>query len=371
MKLRFNRVEAADAMASLCSVAAARTPKDILKCVCLEAKSDVLLMSATDLELSLISAVTQVETADPGKTVVVADTFYRILHEASDETMLLETDATQLHVKGRGSHFRIVTHDAEEFPAIPMMTATPAFTVDAKSLLKQVEWTVLAAARESSRYAIEGVLWDFKDGDLVLAATDGRRLSVAPGKVSGESNGQDSKASKAIVPTRALTIFSRLASDYDGPVGVLIKENLMLLNIGGAHLGTSLVEGNFPNYNDVIPGDCDQTATLERTEFLAALKQASLLTNEESKGVRLSFGKGDLTISSRAPEQGEATVSIPCKYDEEAIEIGFNPVFLVDVLRVAGSEEVTLSMKDANRPGVLRAQGDFLCVVMPVSLKSG
>ncbi len=109
---------------------------------------------------------------------------------------------------------------------------------------------------------------------------------------------------------------------------------------------------------------------LKTTEFLSALKQAALLTNEESKGVRLAFSDGDLTISSRAPEQGEATVSIPVEYKYEPLDIGFNPVFLLDVLRAVHTDEISLALKEANRPGVLRAQDHFLYVVMPVNLAS-
>lgn len=369
MKLRFNREEIADALSALCSVAASRTPKDILKCVSIDAQSDVLFLEATDLELSLRCSLTQVEIDEPGRAVVIADTLNRIVHEASDETMVMHTDATQMHVKGRGSHFKIVTHDPQDFPAIPRMPDAPTFNVEVEQLRKQIEWTVLSAARETSRFAINGVLWELADGKLTLAATDGRRLSIAPG--TAEVGSKSEETTSVIVPTKALSIFTRLSGDHEGQVSVSLADNLIMMVIGNAQLGSSLVEGSFPNFRDVVPADCDQVATLDKAEFLGALKQASLLTNEESKGVRLAFTNGDLTISSRAPEQGEATISIPVEYKHDAIEIGFNPVFLVDVLRVVDESEVRLAMKDANRPGLLTTDKDYVYVVMPVSLKSG
>jgi DNA polymerase-3 subunit beta len=120
----------------------------------------------------------------------------------------------------------------------------------------------------------------------------------------------------------------------------------------------------------VIPQDCNREVVLNTAEFQTALKQAALLTNEESKGVRLRFADGSLTISSRAPEQGEATVSMPVKYTDTTTEIGFNPVFLLDVLRVVQEDELVFAFKEPNRPGVVRAGSNFLYVVMPVNLGS-
>ncbi len=368
MKLRFNRQEMGDALAAICSVAAARTPKEILKCVRLEAKADVLLLSATDLELSLRCAVTQVEVDEPGDSVVNADTLARIVRESRDELLGAETDATQLHIRGSGSHFQIVTQDVGDFPPVPAMEGEADFTIERDVLQRLVEWTSLAAARESTRYAINGVLWEIDGDKLTLAATDGRRLSVAHDKFTA---GKGSPAvTEAILPVKALSVLSRLSVEGATAVAVKLTANQAFITLGGAVIGTSLVEGHFPNYRDVVPADCDRTAMLKTAEFLSALKQASLLTNEESKGVRLAFSEGDLTISSRAPEQGEATVSIPVEFKHEPLEVGFNPVFLLDVLRAVHTDEITLSLKEANRPGVLRAQDGFLYVVMPVNLTS-
>ena len=142
------------------------------------------------------------------------------------------------------------------------------------------------------------------------------------------------------------------------------------MKVGGAVIHTSLIEGHFPKYQDVIPADCDRVVQLNTAEFHSALRCAALLTNEESKGVRLSFAEGGLTLSSRAPEQGEATISLEIAYDGEPIQIGFNPVFLSDVLRVVHTDEITFAFKDSKRPGVVRMGDNFIHVVMPVHLSS-
>lgn len=367
MKLRFNREEAAEALSAVCTVAAVRTPKEILKCVRMEALPDALLLSATDLEIGLRVAVTQVEVDEPGETLVVADTLSRIVHECSDEVLLAETKASELHLRGAGSHFQIITQAPADFPPVPTLEAEPDFTIENGLLRRMIEWTVFASARESTRYAINGVLWEISGKELVMAATDGRRLSVAKGKLS---SCKTKSVPNAIVPGKALSLFNRLPGDSEASVAVKVSSNQMLLRIGRAVVSTNLVEGHFPKYQDVIPTDCDRTVELNTAEFHGALKRAALLTNEESKGVRLSFEDGSLTLSSRAPEQGEATISLPVGYKGEPIAIGFNPVFLTDVLRVTNTDEVTFAFKEPNRPGVLRMGDAFTHVVMPVNLSS-
>jgi len=158
MKLRFNRHEAAEALSSSCKVAASRTPKEILKCVRVDVLPDAMLFSATDLELGLRIAVTQVEVDEPGETLVVADTLSKIVRECTDEVMTIETSGNNLHVRGAGSHFQIVTQSPADFPPVTALEGEPDFTIDDALLRRMIEWTVFAAARESTRYAINGVL---------------------------------------------------------------------------------------------------------------------------------------------------------------------------------------------------------------------
>lgn len=365
MKLRFNRQEMAEVLSAVSSVAAARTPKEILRCVHMEARSDVVLLSATDLELSLRCAVTQVEVEEPGDTVVVADTLSRIVRECEDELLSVETAENVLHVRGAGSHFQVLTQDVSDFPAIPSMDADSDITIEHSVLSRLIELTVFAAARESTRYAIHGVLWEVEGKRLTLAATDGRRLSLAHGKLVEQG---PAEISHVIVPAKSLSLFARLPSESATQVKVKMTSNQLLLNIDGAMISTSLVEGQFPKYQDVVPTDCDRVTELNTAEFHSALKRAALLTNEESKGVRFSFSEGNLTLSSRAPNQGEAEIALPVIYKAEPLEIGFNPVFILELLRVAHTEQITFAVKAANRPGVIRFGEDFVYVVMPVNL---
>jgi DNA polymerase-3 subunit beta len=364
MKLRVNRQELAEALAAAGSVAAGRTPKPILQCVLLEAHSDCCVLKATDLELSIRCTVTQVEVDQTGEVLVSADKLSHIVRESNEEILAIEAGEGVCHVRGQDSHFQIYMQNASEFPPVPTMEKEPDFEVETAVLRRLAEWTAFAAARENSRYAINGVLWEKDKGKLLLTATDGRRLSHASGKVKG---GDDSSV-RAIVPVKAMILFMRILTEADTAVGVKVTGNQVLLRAARATVSSSLIEGQFPNYRDVIPDDSDKQAELSTAEFLSAIRRAALLTNEESRSVRLSFDKDELTLTSRAPEQGEAMVRMLAAYQGEPVEIGFNPVFLVDVLKVVDDERVKIELKAPNRPGVIRGGGDALYVVMPLNL---
>jgi len=364
MKVQVNRQEFAEALAAVGSVAAARTPKPILQCVLIDAQADYCVLAATDLEVGIRYTVAQVDVDKGGKVVLPADKLNQIVRESADEVLALHADDSVCHVRGQGAHYQIYTHDPADFPPVAEMSGTPDFEVDAGLLRRMSEWTVFAAAKENTRYAINGVLWE-KDGqNLSLVATDGRRLSLARGALAGK----EGPNMERIVPVKAMSLVQRIIGDARTPIGIKLTGNQVIVKGPHATVSSGLVEGQFPKYNDVIPKDSDRKALLKTGEFMSAVRRAALLTNEESKGVRLAFRKDNLTLSSRAPSQGEAEINLPITMDGLDIEIGFNPHFVIEALKNVAGDEVTLEMKDANRPGVLRADRDFLYVVMPVNL---
>ncbi len=366
MKLRVNRQELAEGLAAVSGVVASRTPKPILQCVLLEAQGDCCVLKATDLELSIRYTVTQVEVEEKGDILVSAEKLSQIVRESTDETLSLETDETLCHVRGQDSHFQIYQQDAREYPPVPSVEGPADFEVEAGELRRLVGWTVFAAARETSRYAINGVLWELQKGHLALTATDGRRLSHAEGKCQAATD----KSMRAIVPIKALQVFMRIVEgeEADTAIGVTENGNQIVLRSSRATVSSALVEGQFPNYRDVIPTDSDKKADLKRDEFLGAVRLAALLTSDESRSVKLSFRGDELVLTGRAPTEGEAVVRTPASFQGEPVDIGFNPVFLIDALRAVESDRVTLELKSPNRPGILRVGSDMLYVVMPLSL---
>jgi DNA polymerase-3 subunit beta len=367
MKVICNRGAFLEALTVAGTVVASRTPKPSLQCVKLTAIDKSLTIAATDLEVAIRYLDHQVQIDEPGEALVPADKIRDIVRESVDDTLSVETSGDNAIIKGQDSNFKIFTQNVAEFPPVPDFEGEPQFQIAGGHLKQLIGQTLFAAAKESSRYAFNGVLVSAKGKKVSLVATDGRRLAMAKGDLVSDNIGKDGV--KAIIPAKALTLIDKLVDDPEEAVGFQIKENQILVHTSSATLTSSLVEGQFPPYEDVIPKDTDKKMTASTADFLAKIRLASLLTTEESKGVRLAFSKKGLVLSSRSPEAGEATVNFPCKYEGADVEIGFNPTFLIEALRVVDSDEITLELTAPNRPGLLKGGPDFLYVIMPVNLQ--
>lgn len=368
MKTICDRGTLVEALNLVGGVIVTRTPKPVLACVKLtaDAKAGTLTLSATDLEVAIRVSTAKVEVSDPGEVLVPADKLGQIVRESMDPTLTLQSEQEMLHVVGADSHFKVFGYSPAEFPPIPEFDGQADFEMAGPALAKLIHQTIYATARENSRYAINGVLLERTGNKIAVVATDGHRLALAKGDCQAAS--KDNRL--AIVPTKALNLLLRLIDQEDVNVKVRVAENQILAATESALLVSNLVEGNFPPYKDVIPKDADKKATLRTDALMSGVRRAALLTNEESKGVRLAFKGDQLTLTSRAPEMGEAEVRVEMpNYEGEAIEIGFNPQYLLDALKVVGAEQVQLEMRAANKPGILRTGPDFLYVVMPVNLQ--
>ena len=365
MKVICDRGALVEALGLAQSVVISRTPKPVLTCVKLSADDGTLTLAATDLEAAVHLTVNQVEVQEAGESLIPADKLSSIVRESADPSLTIETDGDAAHVRGADSHYKIFSYPVAEFPPVKPFTEDGDFEISAANLVDLVSKTLFATARENSRYAINGVLMERDGKKLTFVATDGRRLAMAKGSVSGGAAGEQG----VIVPTKALNLLVRLLDDPSEMVKVKIAENQAMFATELATLTTNLVEGNFPPYKDVIPKEHDKKAVFATDALASGVRRAALLTNEESKGVRMAFSADQLVLSSRAPEMGEAEVTVPVEsYTGDDVEIGFNPAFVIDVLKVVDADQVSIEMKAPNKPGTLRTGSDFLYVVMPISL---
>lgn len=370
MKVICDRAALADAVNIIGSVVASRSPSPVLLCVKLTAADGRLMLAATDLEVSLKLGVDQVDVQEEGVSLIPADKLAQIVRMSDDSTLMLETEDHALHIRGADSHFKVFGYDPSEAPADRELDdITFSTEIDGGVLQTLITRTLFAAAAEHSRYAINGVLFDRDGRKLQLIATDGRRLALAKGIChTGEGKAQ------LIVPAKALTLLNKLIDDPETTVRIAFEENLAIFKVGDgpdcAVLSSNLVEGAFPPYEDVIPKDQDKKVSFDAGALSSAIRRAALLTNEESKGVRMSFTEDKLTLTSRAPEMGEAEIQLDLKdYSGEPVEIGFNPGFFTDALKVIGNNEVIIELKAPNKPGVIKTGADFIYVIMPVNLQ--
>src|SRR4051794_308344 len=327
MKVICNRGALLEALTVAGNVVNPRTPKPVLQCIKVTAGEDRITLAATDLEVAIRYSDAQVQIEQPGEALLPADKFRDIVRESMDDTLSISIKDDRAIIKGQDSEFKIFTQPASEFPPVPDFEGEADFEVAGGHLKQLIGQTLFAAAKESTRYAFNGVLVVAKGKKIHLISTDGRRLAQANGDLSNAEK-LPKDGLKAIIPTKALQLVEKLIDDPEEAVGFQMRENQVIVHTSSATLTSNLVEGQFPPYEDVIPKDTDKKMSAATADFLSAIRRAALLTTEESKGVRMSFTKKGVTLSSRSPEAGEAEVKFACKYEGTDCEIGFNPSFL-------------------------------------------
>mgnify|MGYP004003525499 CR=1 FL=1 len=359
-----------EAMSLVTGVVATRTPTPALQCVRITGQDSRLKLAATDAEVSLTLTIDRVDLQQDGDTLVPADKFSQIAKSCDDQTITIASDSESLLIRSSDSRFKVFGFPITESPEIPTFDHDdPDFTIDASQFCGLMERTVFAAASDHSRYAINGVLLDRTGKTLRLVATKGHRLALASGTCDGDKENQ-----QCIVPTKAMVLLRRLLHD-EGVVSVKVDNGRIVFHVddganNAATLSSNLVEGTFPPFEDVIPKDLDQKVTISTDALTRAVRRAHLMTNEESRGIRLVFDGDKLVITSRAPETGEAEIEVPIQgFSGERMEIGFNPVYIIDALKVVGVDEIVMELKRSDKPGLIKCGNNFTYVIMPVSLQ--
>jgi len=367
MKVTFNRSALAEALGLMTSIVPSRTPKPILKCVRIAVSGKEMRIYATNLELGLDYLLSEVEVEQEGEVVIEADRLAAIVRESIEDVLVLESSDTTCDIRGADSHFKIYGQDPKQYPRMPSFGSDGGdLMIGLDNLQAGIAQCLFATAKESSRYAINGVLWEAKGRKLMLVATDGRRLAKC--RVDLQQAAGDGAERKIIVPAKTMALLEKLGKREKEVVAVKLVENQVLLSCANVVISSNLVEGNFPKYEDIIPGDYDKKLTLSTEAALSGVRRAALLTSEESKGVKLSLTADALVFSGSSPEAGAAEVSMPVEYGGEAIEIGFNPQFLIDALRVIQAPDFQMELGQPDRPGVIKSGNEFLYVLMPINL---
>lgn len=365
MKVKFNRSALQEALTLVTGIIPARTPKPILQCLRITTQDGSIRLGATDLEIGITCSVAQVEITEPGDIVVPADKLLSIVRESFDEVIVLEASESAVYLVGSDSRFTIYSHDPQQYPAIPDFDGAANIEVKLQKLQEGIEQTVFSAAKESTRYALNGILWEVSGKKLSLVATDGRRLAkaiVPLEKTAALPEG------RIIVPAKTMNLLHKIPAQEDSLMSVKFSGNQIIVSCESTVVSSTLVDGNFPKYEDIIPKDYTKKLTLPVSGVLSAVRRAALLANEDSKGIRLALDKNTLVFTSRAPETGDAQIDMAVEYKDAPMEIGFNPQFLVDVLRVIKADDFELHLGQPDRPGLLKSGPNFLYIVMPVNL---
>ncbi len=366
MKANFNRAALAEALGLLTSVAPSRTPKPILRCVQITAEDKEVRICATDLEVGINYSISEVQVDKAGEVIVPADRLAAIVRESVDEVLVLEASDGKCEIRGADSHFTVYGQEPGQYPVVPGFEGDAEIEIGLSNLQAGIEQCLFATAKESSRYAINGVLWEIKGKKLIMVATDGRRLARCQVNLTSAPKGDVPE--NLIVPGKAMGLLDKIGGNEKDVVAVKLLDNQILMSCANVVISSNLVEGNFPKYEDIIPTDYTKKLTLSTEAALSAARRASLLANEESKGIQLALEAGKIVFSGRAPETGDAQVDMAIDYKGEPINIGFNPQFFIDALRVIRAADFELELGDPDRPGLLKSGKDFLYVLMPINL---
>jgi len=363
MKFECNSKQLCSALQLVSTVIPGKSPREILQNVLVDARDGHVQLAGTDLEVGMRYVVPDVQVAKEGVILAEAAKLTQILREAGESISKFESgDALEFRVTYEGAEFEMKGFDPEEYPDVPEFEGE-GVEIDGSVLSEMISHTAFAAAKESMRFAINGVLFTVKEGTAHMVGTDGHRLGWIKRKVQIAED----VSFRGILPLKALDVISRLVAETEEPVKLKLEENFIIIKSGNGVVTSKLVEGSYPNYEDVIPRENDKIATIDVGSLTTAVRQAAVLTGDESRSVRAQFSEGKMTLTARLPERGGAKIERNLEYSGAPMKIGFNPDFILDVLKVTKGESVRLELKDKDKPAVLKTGDDYLYVVMPVS----
>ena len=364
MKLTCTRDELLRHLGVVSRAVSARMTVQILSGVRLVAADGRLELAATDMELSLRSSF-EVEVGDEGTAVVPGKTFLDIVRLLPDADVSLEhrpQEGTVVLTCGTAT-YKLHTYNPDDFPHLPDIDKVQLLPVDRAAMLETAARVGRAASRDESRPVLTGILVRFEPGKLVMAATDSYRLSVKETDVDGETPDFE-----AIVPAKALAELGRIAQAGDELVLGVHENNQVVFGSDGVWLTTRRIDGQFPNYKQLLPETFEHELSLPREELLEVVRRTAVMAQRNSP-LRLRFAEGELTISARTQDVGEAIESLPVAFSGEPLEIGFNPEFLREGIESIAEDELRLRLISPLRPGLIQsAEGDFSYLIMPIRL---
>jgi len=353
---------------SVQNVVSMRTTLPILSNVLMRVEGERLEFTATDLDVTVACEV-EAKIKEGGAATVPVKKLYGIARELGGSEIEIGVDEKNVcSVRSGASFYKINGLSAEEFPPLPKFKDDKKVVIPQETLKSMMRKTSYAISTDEARYVLNGIFISLKDHKMTLVATDGRRLALADEEVDVSEKSQG----EFIVPAKAVNELNRLLQDK-GEVELKYGENqagFTLKDEKGSSvlIITKLIEGNYPNYRQVIPAETKERISLGREEFLHALRRAEIMTSEKANSVKLTFGKNNLAITANSPEVGEARESLAVNYKGKELAVAFNPKYLIDPLNALTEDEIFVELIDELSPGVIKINGPFLYVVMPMRL---
>ncbi len=366
MELKIQRELLLKPLQQVIGVVERRQTLPILGNVLLKTGDNELSITATDLEIEMVSHVA-LQNSDFGETTLPARKFIDICKALpSDASLSIKLEGDRVILRSGKSRFVLSTLPASEFPNIDTFEPLVEFDMAQQQLKRLIDKTHFAMAQQDVRYYLNGLLFEFSENMIRVVATDGHRLALSDVKLeTGVSELQ-----QVIVPRKAVMELARLLENSDEPVKVQLGSNHIRLITGELSFITKLIDGRFPDYQRVVPQGGDKIVIADRNLIHQALSRASILSNEKYRSVRFTLSSGSLQVMANNPEQEEAEEEIGVDYDGPSLEIGFNASYILDALNVIDDEQVLLELTDQNSCCLIKSPTaeESRYVVMPMRL---
>ncbi|MBN8456586.1 MAG: DNA polymerase III subunit beta [Verrucomicrobia bacterium] len=361
MKFRISKEAFLDGLQKVQSVVSSRTTLPILSNVLIVARDGRIRFTTTDLDVGITGSV-EAQIDKEGATTLPAKKLVSVVRELPTSEIEVSVDSkNHASIRSGPSFFKIIGLGEAEFPPLPNFQDAKQFRIPQAILRDGLRKTSYAISTDETRYVLNGIFASFRDGKLTLVATDGRRLAM----VDSDLEFPASHETDVIIPTKAVQELQRLLGDA-GEMTVSLTANQISFAIGDTLLVSKLIDGNYPNYRQVIPGDAIERVVISREALLETTRRVSLLSSDKSNSIKLVFNENQIEITANTPDVGEAQETLDVIYQGKQMQIAFNPEFLQAPLRALETDDVYLDLIDEMSPGVLRIEGTFLYVLMPM-----
>ena len=362
MKFMVEKSILINAIQTVQNVISAKSSLPILSNILIETQQGGISLTATDLDIG-ITCVIPVDVQEQGAITIPAKRFSDIIKEFPLEVVSVTTKKNNLVIIDSDMcQFKIMGLGREEFPKLPEFKDKKAIKLEQAALKQMLALTSFAVSFDETRYVLNGTLFKINKGVLTLVSTDGKRLAIAEKKQGIETDID----LQMIIPVKTIHELNRNLKD-EGQLSLVVGANQALFDLGGVVVISRLIEGEFPDYKQVIPAVSENKMSVERSQFLLAVKRASLLATPDYQGVKLEVFKNKLVISKSTPDVGESREELAVEYQGRELVIGFNPVYLIDILKNLDEETINLELTDSEKPGVIRTNG-YVYIVLPMRL---
>jgi DNA polymerase-3 subunit beta len=340
----------------------------ILSNILVEALENKLKISATDLDISITASIDCTVTKK-GAAALPARILFDIIKELPEAEISVETTGSRVELKVPNGSYKIASVAAEDFPKLPAVNTKKEIKIGAGDLVGMIRKTTFACSDDETRPALNGVLWQTKGEKMQMVATDGHRLA----KMAVDNKRLKGMYEDVIVPPKVLNLIPKFVASDDQEIGIIFGENNIIFNLGDIVLTSRLLEGPYPNFEQVIPSDNDKKLTVAKDELTGAVRRVSILSNALTHQVKFSIKDSTVTLSTtNADVGGEGKEMLQCDFVGDEIDIGYNANYIAEILGKIDSDEVVFELSTSVSAGVVYgtdiAKDDFLCLVMPLRL---